>query len=97
MIIRSQSFDVLHLSAISNDFSIFITFVPFEDALSLLLTIPPTLFGRVLEYRKSDTWSKASLDGVDTQPVKVSPAPIESGLDPGPRPFPLPVTIIDDD
>ena len=46
----------------------------------------PALFGRVLECLKSDTWSNASLDGVETQqPVKVSSAaPVESGLDPDP-------------
>ena len=41
-----------------------------------------------MEYLKSDTWSKASLDGVETHPVNVSPAPIESGLYPGPRTLP---------
>ena len=50
------------------------------------LEMIPALFGSVLECLKSDTWSNASLDGVETQqPVKVSSAaPVESGLDPDP-------------
>ena len=58
------------------------TLIPFESTLSIEMM--PPLFGRVLEWRKSDTWSKASLEGVDTHPFNTSTAPIESGLNPGP-------------
>ena len=73
---------------------LYISFTTLEAI--LLFRVTPLLFGKVRECRKSETWSKASLDGVEiehTAPTSVGLAPVESGLATNPPPFSAKTTL----